>query len=180
MSLILISPGKRICSVNWKRWCSYLILCMIHWLQISDVLTIIKVSDATDYQISNTLASADGAANAVFSGCCNQNEPMCCGVLAATMTSRTCAQSHAVPFISGCYHYQMADGHNRRCFCDDRDFCNSAPTRHTAAVRNTLFALMISAATAFRLITYWQTVDIPAPLFTATLLFIHFQRLNCT
>lgn len=67
----------------------------------------------------------------------------------ATITSRTCAQSKAVPFLNGCYHYHMADGHNRRCFCDDSDLCNSAPRRTLTTFFSVLSAVF---AAAFRLL----------------------------
>jgi len=73
---------------------------------------------------------------------------------AATITSRTCAQSKMVPFRSGCFYYQMADGHNLRCFCNDRDFCNGAPRRPATTLLGVLSAAAFAAT--FRLLAIWQ------------------------
>jgi len=69
--------------------------------------------------------------------------------IAATIISRSCAQSKAVPFINGCYHYMTGDGHNRRCFCDDRDYCNSAPRPAATTLLSVLSAVF---AATYRLL----------------------------
>lgn len=66
----------------------------------------------------------------------------------ATILSRTCAESRAVPHITGCYEYQMADGHSRRCYCNT-DFCNSAPRRTVTTLSSVLSVLFVAA---FRLL----------------------------
>jgi len=65
-----------------------------------------------------------------------------------TEISRTCAESKAVPFITGCYEYQMADGHNKRCYCNT-DFCNSAPKQTVTALAS---FLSVSFTAAYRLL----------------------------
>lgn len=67
----------------------------------------------------------------------------------ATIISRTCAQSKAVPHTTGCSYHKMSDGHNIRCYCNDGDFCNGASGHSFVAVTGLFTALVAFVSSRF-------------------------------